>query len=184
MSPTRPCPQSHIFRDVYINISIAATNGHTCGGEQSGRASEKKGHGGGSWLFLAPGGLEQQVGSKMPTCTLQCRGHITGAAPHVARKASGLKRWKASLMGQLTFGTLPKQTSRESYMIYPVSSLLSCCIIVIGFGGVMARKRSQTEAKDRSSSHLSLSTARGCHSPHSGRKAPLAFGSPEDSCGE
>lgn len=160
------------------------TNGHTCGGEQSGRASEKKEHGGGSWLFLAPGGLEQPVESKMPTCILQCRGHVTGAAPHVARKASGLKRWKASLMGQLTIGTLPRQTSWESYMIYPVSSLLSSCIIVIGFGGVVARKRSQTEAKDRRSSHLSLSTARGCHSPRGGRKAPLAFKSHEDTCDE
>lgn len=55
------------------------TNGHTCGGEQSGRASEKKGHRGGSWLFLPPGGLEQQFESKMPTCTLQCRRHVTGA---------------------------------------------------------------------------------------------------------
>lgn len=90
MSPTRPCPQSHIFRDMEINICIAVTNGHTCG-EQSGRASEKKGHGGGSGLFLPPTGLEQQVESKMPTRILQCRGHITGAAQPVARKASGLR---------------------------------------------------------------------------------------------
>lgn len=28
------------------------------GGEHSGNASEKKGHGGASWIFVPPGGLE------------------------------------------------------------------------------------------------------------------------------
>lgn len=69
------------------------TNGHksTCGGEQSGRASEKKDHGGGPWIFMPPGGLEQQVESRMPTYIVQCRGHIAAAAQDIARKAAGVK---------------------------------------------------------------------------------------------
>lgn len=46
--------------------------------------------------------------------------------------------------GQLTIGDLSRLTLWESYFISFVSSLLSFYVIVIKFGGVMARKRSQT----------------------------------------
>ena len=79
--PHGPVLRVPVFRDVYINIYIVCDNNFNrhackedgdmlpCGGEQSGRASEKKGHGGGPWIVVPSRGLEQRAGSRVPVCS-------------------------------------------------------------------------------------------------------------------